>query len=514
MIESNTNGLWRFSTTKEKLSDLLQELHDKSVIFPFELEQLQEHVKVLTDETLVSPPCFISGLHKDVIFLPSSHDDNSFEILINRNTEKLDFITQLPSKFALQRQIDIWLKAAPQDQIIALFLLELDEFSKVNDVLEHAAGDMVLYQAARRLEKLPDYDLKVVRLHGDEFAIAVKGFKQIEQVWDISSWFEQQFKAPFVYNKHPIYITPSIGISAIPYIASDYSELLRTAYLALNKAKEDVTQVSQFYEAKHAKDLIRELSIKTELSAELREGKGIEVFYQPKQSLQNDKIEGIEALVRWRHSSKGLISPGDFIPIAEESELICQLTDYVVHQVCRDLATLKEWGYNHQVSINISARDFARKDFVTDICNIVRQHKVNPNDIELEITEGAFISDFSHCCLVLNALRDFGFSVSIDDFGTGYSSLSYLRKLPIDVLKIDMSFVREIESSSTICRIYGALIEIAKALNLKVVAEGVDNESQRLTLKSMDCHMIQGYLLSKPLPLEAFCEQILASTGV
>tara|TARA_R110002167_G_scaffold88509_5_gene238683 strand:+ start:2048 stop:3592 length:1545 start_codon:yes stop_codon:yes gene_type:complete len=514
MLENSTNGLWRYTSTKENLSTLLQELHDKSIIFPFELEQLQEHIKALWNDNMTGSPCFISGLHKDVIFLPSSLDNNSFDILVNRNTEKLDFITQLPSKFALQRQIDLWLKNRHESQIIALFLVELDEFSKVNDVLEHAAGDIVLYQAARRLEKLPNYDSKVVRLHGDEFAIAVKGFKNIEQVWEVSSWFEIQFNMPFIYNEHPIYVTPSIGISAIPYVASDYTELLRTAYLALNKAKEDVTQVSHFYEAKHAKDLIRELSIKTELSAELREGKGIEVFYQPKQSLHNDEIEGIEALVRWRHPTKGLISPAEFIPVAEESELICRLTDYVVHQVCRDLNTLKHCNYHHQVSINISARDFARKDFVTDICNIVKHYKINSNDIELEITEGAFISDFSHCCVVLNALRDFGFSISIDDFGTGYSSLSYLRKLPIDVLKIDMSFVKEIESSPTISRIYSALIEIGNALNLKVVAEGVDNPNQRAVLKAMNCDMIQGYLLSKPLPLDAFCEQILSSSAI
>lgn len=509
MLENDTDGLWRYTSTRENLSTLLQELHKKSIIFPFELEQLQEHIKKLPKDNGGNLPSFISGLHKDVIFLPSVNDHDSFEILVNRNSEKLDFITQLPSKFALQRQIDFWLNHSHQNQIIVLFILELDEFSNVNDVLEHAAGDFVLYQVARILEKLPDYDSKVVRLHGDEFAIAVTEFENIEQAWEVSSWLETQFKSPFVYNEHSIYVTPSIGISAIPYVASDYTELLKTAYLALNKAKEDVTQVSHFYEAKHAEDLKRELLVKTELSAELREGKGIEVFYQPKQSLLNNKIEGVEALVRWRHLTKGLVSPGEFIPVAEESELICQLTDYVIHQVCRDLSIFKKCNYHHQVSINISARDFVRKDFVTDVINIVKQHSVNPGDIELEITEGAFISDFSHCCAVLNALRDFGFSISIDDFGTGYSSLSYLRKLPIDVLKIDMSFVREIESSPTIARIYSALIEIGNALNLKVVAEGVDNQNQRSILKSMGCDLIQGYLLCKPLPLNYFCEQIL-----
>lgn len=514
MLEDNANGLWRYTSTREKLSTLLQELQNKSIIFPFELEQLQRQAKAFSQDNNNHSPCFISGLHKDVIFLPSSHDNNSIDILINRNTEKLDFITQLPSKYALQRQIDFWLNNLHKDQIIALFLVELDEFSKVNDVLDHAAGDIVLYQAARRLEKLPNYNSKVVRLHGDEFAIVVQGFNNIEQAWEISSWFESQFKTPFIYNELPIYVTPSIGISAIPYVASNYIELLRTAYLALNKAKEDVTRISHFYEAKHAKDLIRELSIKTELSEELQEGKGIEVYYQPKQSLKSNKIEGIEALVRWRHPKKGLVSPADFIPIAEESELICRLTDYVIHKVCKDLSKLKKSGYHHQVSINISAKDFARNDFISDICHIVKQHKVNPKDIELEITEGAFISDVNHCSMLLNALRGFGFSISIDDFGTGYSSLSYLRKLPVDVLKIDMSFVKEIESSKTINRIYSALIEIGKALSLKIVAEGVDNPHQRTTLKSMDCDMIQGYLLSKPLPLDEFCEQVLSSTTI
>lgn len=509
-MNNDTSGVWRFTSSKDTLPTLLAELQTRSIIFPFELDYLLRQINEVVESNSTDSACFISGMHKDVVLLPSSSVKDEFDIVINRNSEKLDHVTLLSSKYALQRQLDKWIRQDHPEEIFALFIIELDEFSKVNDVIEHAAGDLLLFQLARRLEKLKDHDNKVVRLHGDEFGILVKGFDSLEQIWDVAKWIEEQFEKPFEVENNTIYLNASIGISAMPHAARNHNELLKTAYFAVNKSKQDTSQVSHFYEAKYAEKLESNLQTESELNTCLRSSQGLEAYYQPKQTLATGEIDGVEALIRWNHPTKGIVSPGQFIPVAEQSDLICDLTDHIVNQVCIDLPTFRQNGFKGPVSINISARDFARKDFVQDVSGILEKHKVKPSDIELEITEGAFISDFNHCCAVLNALREKGFSISIDDFGTGYSSLSYLRKLPIDVLKIDMSFVREIEKSSKIRQVYAALIQIADALDLKVVAEGVDNPLQRDVLAEIGCDLIQGYLLSKPVPLTQFCELFLS----
>jgi diguanylate cyclase (GGDEF)-like protein len=508
-METTTNGLWRYSVNKDNLSTLLKELLAESIIFPFELDYLEKQIKHIFDAEREESACFISGMYKDVVILPAKEGEQQYDVVINRNSEKIDHITLLPSKYALHRQLDIWLREGDDDTIIALLIIELDEFSKINDVLDHSVGDLLLFQLARRLETYDDLPCKVVRLHGDEFAIAVTGLSKLEQIWDVSSWIEQQFSIPFDIEGETIYLCPSVGMSAIPYSATTPKELVRTAFFAVNKAKQDVSQQSHYYESRYAEQLKENLKIETDLHNTLRDGVGLEAYYQPKQSLVSNKIEGIEALIRWQHPVNGLVSPGMFITVAEESELICQISDFIIHQVCKDIPTFRKHGYEGQVSINISARDFARADFIGDVVSIVKQHGISPSEIELEITEGAFISDFDHCCVVLTALRAIGFSVSIDDFGTGYSSLSYLRKLPVDVLKIDMSFVQEIEHSESVHKIFAALIDIGKALSLKIVAEGVDNEAQRETLRQMKCDLIQGYLLSKPVALDTFCQTVL-----
>lgn len=509
-MNNDTSGVWRFTSSKDALPDLLADLQTQSIIFPFELDYLLQQINKMVDTSTNDTACFISGMHKDVVLLPSSSGKDEFDIVINRNHEKLDHVTLLPSKYALQRQLDKWIRKDSPEEIIALFIIELNEFSKVNDVIEHAAGDLLLFQLARRLEKLNTFDQKVVRLHGDEFGILVKGFDDLEHIWQVAEWIEKQFELPFEVENNTIYLNPSIGISAIPHAAKNHAELLKTAYFAVNKSKQDTSQVSHFYEAKYAQKLERNLLVESELNTCLRAKQGLEAYYQPKQTLSSNAIDGVEALIRWNHPTDGIVSPGQFIPVAEQSDLICDLTDHIINQVCIDIPVFRANGFTGPVSINISARDFARKDFVTDVCAILELNNVQPADIELEITEGAFISDFNHCCLVLNALRDKGFSISIDDFGTGYSSLSYLRKLPIDVLKIDMSFVRDIEKSNKIRQIYAALIQIADAIDLKVVAEGVDNPLQKEVLKEIGCDLIQGYLLSKPVPLAQFCELFLS----
>ena len=505
-MQDDSLGQWRLSIKQDDLIQKISELQSNSVIFPHEKEYLTTRFQQYFDSEEKSSPHFIEGVNKNIILLNNGEDH--FDVIINRTSEALDYITLLPTRVALFRQIGKWITANKKDSVIALFILELDDFSQINDALDHAVGDLLLFQIARRLETFTTFPFKLVRLHGDEFGFAVSDVEDIETCWTIAKWLADQFELPFDTTDEPLYLKPSIGFSVYPHIADEQTGLMRTAYIALSKSKLDDTQQTYFYDTKHDEGLRRNLVIESELNEALRTEQGLVAYYQPKMSLHTGKIEGVEALIRWIHPTRGIVSPGHFIPVAERTGLICDITNFIVEEVCSHLPTLRKHGFSGPVSINISARDFARKQFVNDVCDILEKYQVSPADIELEITEGAFISDFNYCCVILNSLREKGFRLSIDDFGTGYSSLSYLRKLPVDVLKIDMSFVRDIETSTSVYKTYGALIQIADALSLKVVAEGVDNPDQVTALKQLNCDMIQGYYLSKPQPLEEFCTYI------
>ena len=251
--------------------------------------------------------------------------------------------------------------------------------------------------------------------------------------------------------------------------------------------------------------------LESQLNQALDDETDLEIWYQPKQNLHSMETNGLEALIRWRHPIDGLISPAEFIPLAERTGLICEVTDFVVKQVCQDLPVLRKQGFKGKISINISANDFLRPNLVQALLDIIAESEVSTSDIELEITEGAFISDFNHCILLLNSLKDAGFALSIDDFGTGYSSLSYLTRLPVDTVKIDMSFVRELARSPQAKKIYKGMIDICKALDFKVLAEGVDHDDQRTVLQQIGCDSIQGYLLSKPLALDKLLDYLDAA---
>ncbi|MDN4502146.1 GGDEF domain-containing phosphodiesterase [Alteromonadaceae bacterium BrNp21-10] len=497
---------WNFTVTAKSLETVISSLIAKSLIYSFERKLLTQLLEKGMSVTPPPPIQVLTGLHKDIVLLAPSQLGGDYKLSLVQNDNKLDVVTQLTSRGNLLAEVHKCIEQNEEKNIIAFFIIELNDFARINDVWEHKTGDLLLYLLARRLEKFAGYSFKLGRLLGDEFGLLVTKLNNIENIWPISAWIESQFDEPFDIKDNQIYLSPKIGISAIPHTATDQASLVKTAYIALNDAENSPVKNSAFYEPRFAENLKQNLIIESELNSALQHSQELEIFYQPKQALKNNEIKGVEALIRWRHPEKGLISPGEFIPVAEQSDLICDITDFVVDQVCKDLPRFRASGYQDKISINISARDFIRPQFVTQVSHILAKNNIEPKDIELEITEGAFISDFHHCCLVLNALRDLGFEISIDDFGTGYSSLSYLRKLPIDVLKVDMSFVKDIEKSDVVRKIFIALIMIADALNLKVVAEGVDNPEQKSVLTEIGCDLIQGYLLSKPLPLKEFCQ--------
>ncbi|MBC3766579.1 putative bifunctional diguanylate cyclase/phosphodiesterase [Neptunicella marina] len=497
----------RFFVTAKSVQMVVAKLLDLQLIYPVEQAFFSQRLNgLIGNNSLPEIQSFAGIKHDFLLFSPNSQQAQFTLIALTQNTTT-DKLTQLMNRASLIEGINQWQQNLNVDEKVALFIVELDSFSKINDVLEHATGDLVLFHLARRLETFSLSPCKLARLHGDEFGLAVRGIVEQKQIWQVAAWLEKQFESPFVVDGRTLYLSAKIGISSLPSPVKDAAELIKSAYVALAQAEKQPVDICSFYTEQFAGKLSEQLLLESELNDAIRQKNQLEVYYQPKQSLTSGNIEGVEALIRWNHPVNGMVSPAAFIPVAEQSDLICDITDLVIEQVCQDLTVFRQHGYKHRISINISARDFMRSDFVDNVLAILKRHHILPQEIELEITEGAFISDFSQCCNALNKLREAGFQISIDDFGTGYSSLSYLRKLPVDVLKIDMSFVREIEQSDAVKQIFKSLIGIARALKLKVVAEGVDNPQQREVLTQIGCDLIQGYLLSKPLALDSFLQK-------
>jgi diguanylate cyclase (GGDEF)-like protein len=495
-MERNEEGVWNYQVPFSDLDLLVDRLREESVIFPHEYDFLRAQIAAIANSKNDVQE-LIPAVEKDIILLLSN---DTAQLIVNRRQERIDFVTLLPFRVALFSQIEKWLEE-DLEQKLGLFIIELDDFSNVNDVAGHSTGDIVLYQIARRLEMYPHHNSRVVRLHGDEFGILVKDIAEVEDIWDLAKWITNEVERPIIVSDREFYIKPSIGIAIYPHLATTAIDLVKNAYVALHQAKSDGLESAKLYQLKFDSNLRYLVELESELNEAILEKSKLEVWYQPKQNLETNKICGLEALVRWRHPTLGLVSPADFIPLAERTGLICKLTDLVISQVCQDLPSLRSCGFDSHVSINFSAKDFLRKTIVKDVLEILQAKQVSPEDIEIEITEGAFIADFENCYYLLTHLKEQGFTISIDDFGTGYSSLSYLAKLPVDVLKIDMAFIKEIHSSDKVKRMYKAMIDIAKALDLVVVSEGVDNKNHKEILKSIGCDVIQGYLLTQPLAL-------------
>jgi diguanylate cyclase (GGDEF)-like protein len=497
-MQSNSTGIWYFECPTNELESYLLSLQSRSIIYPDEYQYLASEQKQLFTNTDnqhqgVTPICY-----RGVTLIPKQ---NNIEIIINRHQEKIDHVTQLPLRVSLLRQVGIWYENSPT-HITAMCIVELNDFSNINDTVGHAAGDVILYEISQRLGSYQDLTYKLARLHGDEFALAVTQLPSEDSIWTISQWITRQFELPFQTQKGAIYITPSIGMALKTTTDDNPVSLLENAYIALNHAKDDALVNEKLFTPAQEDALTRQVMLESQLNQALENTDELEVWYQPKQNLATGQINGLEALIRWQHPTDGLISPAEFIPLAERTGLICEITNYVIDKVAQHIPTLRELGFDGKISINISANDFLRLNLVNDLLGLLAKHQVATSDIELEITEGAFINDFNHCITRLKSLKQVGFALSIDDFGTGYSSLSYLTKLPVDTIKIDMSFVRQLAKSEQSRNIYQGLIHICKALYFKVLAEGVDDNEQRTILRDIGCDSIQGYLLSKPLAIE------------
>ena len=415
-----------------------------------------------------------------------------------------DPLTGLPNRSLFYDRLERELAIARRNQkCFALLFIDLDRFKDVNDTLGHTIGDELLVQVSKKLKDcLRDSDT-VVRLGGDEFTILLARLDGDNYVGAVADKVIQLLSEKFVVKDYEVHIGASIGIAVYPNDGKNIDELVRNADTAMYRAKESGRGVYRFFTTEMNVENFRRADLERKIRVALEQEK-FEVYFQPKIDIDNMTIIGAEALLRWHHEGE-IISPMEFVPLAEETGLIVPIGRQVVDKVLRQLSV---WGdASLPVAINLSGKQLHQKaGFVEDFRYLLRQHNVPVGLVELEITESMIMSDMEEAIQMMLQLKDAGVTIAIDDFGTGYSSLSYLKKFPIDTLKIDRSFVRDIEHDQDDAAIVSSILSMASNLKLRVVAEGVETEAQLDFLRARGCEMAQGYFFSKPLPADEYMQ--------
>ena len=414
-----------------------------------------------------------------------------------------DSLTSLPNRFLSLERLDLLIKKAERKQYkIAVLFLDLDDFKKVNDSLGHEVGDRVLIEAASRLKSIIRNEDTVGRLGGDEFILLLDGLKKSTDAEPVAKKLIQKFQLPFTIDKRELILTTSVGIAIYPEDGSTAARLLRHADAAMYNAKALGRNTFSFFTEELNHKVVRRLALEEQLHGALKREEFI-VYFQPKIDIANGHIMGAEALLRWSNPVLGQVSPEEFIPLAEQSGLIISLGEFVLKQ---SLTILKQWQYIEQVkneqfsiAINLSPRQFRDPRLADTFIQLIEQSGLSFHLIELELTEGILMSGHHYINDSLLQLSQSGLLLAMDDFGTGYSSLSYLRKYPFNIVKIDRSFINEMDSNHNDRELINAIVSMAHSLNLKVVAEGVETESQLNYLRQIGCDYAQGYYFSKPL---------------
>jgi len=368
----------------------------------------------------------------------------------------------------------------------------------------------VLLKAAQQLQKALVFQHPVARLGGAEFAVLLNPVKGPQDVHHMASRITPLLQQAYRVGEEDFYLTPSIGVSVFPGDGENAQALLSNAFTAMHRAKED-KKCDLYFFSEQLKDQIVQAS---ELERDLRKALAcneLEVYYQPQVVTGNGEIIGMEALLRWIHPERGFISPADFIPIAEKTGLILEIGNWVLYQACAQVAQWREERQQDiRIAVNVSAIQFGEGDLVQHVVDTLQKTGLPSDLLELEITESALMNDMEETRDTLLQLRRLGVQIAIDDFGTGYSSLSYLQNFPLDRIKIDQSFVRDLTENSETAEITLAIISMAHGLKLKVIAEGVETDDQRHFLKSQTCEELQGFYFSRPLPAKDI-EQLLSS---
>jgi diguanylate cyclase (GGDEF)-like protein len=424
-----------------------------------------------------------------------------------------DPLTSLPNRTYLKQQLAVTVnRAATENQRFAILFLDLDRFKMINDTMGHDAGDLLLKAVADRIRHCVRENDFVARLGGDEFTVVLENIASLDGASSVAEKICRSVARPFVFMQQKMFVTTSIGISIFPDDGEDVSALIKHADSAMFRAKEKRDDFC-FYERGMEAEIAKRLKLEQELRKAI-DSDQLVLHYQPQIDFKTGDLLGAEALVRWEHPLKGLVSPDDFIPLAEESGLINQLTDWVLKNVAVQTKRWLDEGYSLRLAVNLSVKDLMQEDFHTKLEDLIKRSDLPPDVLELEITESTLMDHPELMIKELNKIKKMGITVAVDDFGSGYSSLNYLKKLPVDVLKIDRSFISDIESDPNDSAIVAGIIALAKNLGMNTVAEGVETEAQRKILEQLGCDIFQGYLVSKPVPPQLFTEQFLTAEKV
>lgn len=448
----------------------------------------------------------IKNENGEVTHFVSTSEDNTDLHDAQQTIEQLAFydpLTNLPNRRLLSDRLQQALEHAQryQDKMVAVMIFDLDNFKTVNDSLGHNYGDELLKHVAGIFQSQVRSEDTVSRQGGDEFTIVLAGMRQIEKIAEIADGILQKLSQPINLSGQQVVISTSIGIAVYPNDAQSYDELLRNADMAMYHAKEEGKNNFQFFMPEMNKQAHNRLLLENKLRNAIEQGH-FQLFYQPQVDLKTGDVIGTEALIRWFDPEQGMISPAEFIPLAEDTGLIGQIGDWVIETACREMKALQDKGFPKvKVAINVSAFQFRHGKHLTEvIIKALAKYQFPAELLALELTESILIDDIKETLNILNTMRGLNITLAIDDFGTGYSSLSYLKQFPIDILKIDQSFIRDITTDNSDKAIVSAIIAMARQLEIDVLAEGVETLEHQAFLQSQGCDYVQGYLYCRPVP--------------
>jgi len=461
---------------------------------PFDIEHIEVAVK--------------RALNHNALLIEKRKYENHLEELVKQRTAQLNYLayhdtlTDLPNHILFEDRLSQVLLQTQRNKKTAMIFISLDRFKEVRDTLGHSLGNQILQEVARRLKKYSHETATVARFEGDEFALLLTQIG-IENVAEITDNIFEALKLPFKIEEHEIFISVSIGISLFPDDGEDTQTLIKNSGAALSRAKKQGGNSYQFYKAEMHSKALKRLALENNLRRAL-EREEFEVYYQPKIDINTKKIVAMEALVRWKHPKLGFISPAEFIPLAEDTGLIIPLGEWILRTACSQNKLWQKDGFDLSVAVNLSVRQFQQDNLSEMIFGILEETGLSPHHLNLEVTESLIMKNAESAVKTLHKLKEAGIKISIDDFGTGYSSLGYLKHLPIDVLKIDQSFVRDVTTNPDEAALVMTIITLAHNLRMKVVAEGVETEEQLRFLQLLRCDECQGFLFSKPVSAKDF----------
>lgn len=412
-----------------------------------------------------------------------------------------DLLTRLPNRALFKDRLNISLAQAKRNKSgVAVMFLDLDRFKIVNDTLGHSMGDRLLQSVALRLESCVRKCDTLSRFGGDEFTLLLPSISSAEDARTIAKKVISTLKEPFILGEHEVFVGVSIGIAIYPDAGCTVDELIQNADVAMYHVKRRGKDGYQFFSDTMAVNTSNRLSLERDLRNALDKDE-FRVFYQPQINADSGKVVGMEALVRWQHPERGLIYPGEFIPLAEETRLMSDINDWVLMTACKEVKGWIDNGHSDiRLSVNFSPLQVEHPKFVHRLLARLRQADFPPQNLEIELTENVIMNDLEHMVQKLNLLAEHGLRIAIDDFGTGYSSLNYLRKLPIHTLKVDQSFIHDIKDSKNEACIVNAIVSMAHGLKLNIIAEGVETKAQLDYLKQLGCHEIQGFYFGRAEP--------------